>query len=187
MVLLVQRLIGVTQAGLLYNLQPSPKVPQCLSWDVTRRCSQENNLITCCKDSYFKKKMEWVIYFCLLVSKSPVTSLTKIAAKPWGASVASGKARGCSSPCRRLALSHQYWLQVKNAGFFFHVGESSQLEKDLDKPWDCCVPVLAVCHVPQTHPSLPKKIPEPKPSLLPAWVDGNGSRVGGGSGLEALC
>lgn len=118
MVLLVQRLIGVTQAGLLYNLQPSPKVPQCLSWDVTRRCSQENNLITCCNNSYFKKKMEWVIYFCLLVSKSPVTSLTKIAAKAWGASVASGKARGCSSPWPRLALSHQYWLQVKNAGFF---------------------------------------------------------------------
>lgn len=60
---------------------------------------------------------------------------------------------------------------------FFHVGESSQLGKDLDKPWDCCVPVLAVCHMPQTHPSLPEKIPELKPSLPPAWVDGNGSRV----------
>ena len=50
MVLLMQRLIGVTQAGLLYNLQPSQKVPQHLSWDVMRRCSLENNLIACYND-----------------------------------------------------------------------------------------------------------------------------------------
>lgn len=58
MVLLMQRLIGVTQAGLSCNLQPSQKVPQRPSWDVMRRCSQENNLIACCNDcsSYLKKK-----------------------------------------------------------------------------------------------------------------------------------
>lgn len=93
MVLLMQRLIGVTQAGLLYNLQLSQKVPRSLSWDVMRRCPQENNLITCCNDrsSYFKKKklkIEWVIDFCLLVSKSPVASLAKIPAKACGASAA---------------------------------------------------------------------------------------------------
>lgn len=54
----MQRLIGVTQAGLLYNFQPFQKVPGHWSWNAMRRCSQENNLIACWSycSAYSEKK-----------------------------------------------------------------------------------------------------------------------------------
>lgn len=58
-------------------------------------------------------------------------------------------------------------LLVKNASFV-RVSLPSCGE-DPEEPWDCSVPVLAASHRPQTHPSLPKKIPELKTSPRSAW------------------
>lgn len=152
----MRRLIAVTQAGLLYNLQPSQKVPQSLSWDVMRRCSRENNLITCCSDPGFylkkkNKKSEWVIYFCLLVSKSPATSLTKITAKA-GEHLLPWDGNGTSLPSSLLAFLYQDQPGFNSAGTFC-VGEASSRGRTEMSHGTLCPGPGRVS--PATNPSIP--------------------------------